>query len=91
MTREYAKSKLKKNFEQATKLYMCVYTFFLRDLITDETTCVSGMFDNAAEARHWRDSKVTNLIRLQVPFACYIGDSLDTCAGELIFDDDVDF
>ena len=90
MTREYAKSKLKKNFEKATKLNMCVYTFFLRDLITDETTCVSGMFDNAIEAQNWRDNKVTNLIRLQVPFACYIGDSLDTCAGELIFDD-VDF
>ena len=90
MTREYAKSKLKKNFEQATKLNMCAYTFFQRDLITNETTCVSGMFDNAAEARHWRDSKVTNLIRLQVPFACYIGDSLDTCTGELIFDD-IDF
>ena len=90
MTKEYAKSKLKKNFEQATQLNMCVYTFFQRDLITNETLCFTGMFDNAVEAQHWRDIKVDNLCELNVPFSCYLGDSLDICTGELIFDD-IDF
>lgn len=87
MTRERARKIINTNFQTADELNMCVYTFFQVDLITLETHCVTGMFDNAVDAKLWRDYKVGMLNQLNVPFACYLGDTLDTCTGELIFDD----
>ena len=87
MTRERARKIINTNFQTADELNMCVYTFFQVDLLTNETIECTSMFSNRVDAKLYRDYKVGMLTQLDVPFACYLGDTLDTCQGELIFDD----
>lgn len=87
-TRLDAKNILDRNVEVAWQNEMTVVTVFHKDLITGET-CLTDLFSHdSIQAIIWKNKYLEDLRRLGVPYACYLGDSLDSTQGELLFDKD---
>ena len=87
-TRLDAKNILDRNAEIAWQNEMTVVTVFHKDLITCET-CLTDLFSHdSIQAIIWKNKYLEDLRRLGVPYACYLGDSLDSTQGELLFDKD---
>lgn len=88
MTREYAKKQLETSTDLAMNSQLSTVTFFQADLITGEVNCYTSYFNNAVELTSYADDKIPKLKSLQVPYCCYIGGSLYSATGDIMFNDD---
>ncbi len=87
MTREYAKNQLETSIDLAMNNQLSTVTFFQTDLITGEVNCYTSYFDNRVELNSYADSKIAKLKSMFVPYYCYIGGSLYSSSGDMLFDD----
>ncbi len=87
-TRLDAKNILDRNVEVAWQNEMTVVTVFHKDVITGET-CVTDLFSHdSIQAVIWKQKYIDDLRRLNIAYACYLNNSLDSTQGELLFDKD---